>query len=244
MTNFHPRTDDHGKMVVIKKLSRPSPIENFDNPAMIATVVPDGDRPLELNGIAFKSWTDHPRTIDEWEHVDGQIVLDEPEFTPAKGMKTGSGVIITEPDGRIWVIHPTNQFGGYAATFPKGTLEDSLSMQASAIKEAYEESGLKVEITGFIGDIMRSTSVTRYYTAKRVGGDPTEMGWESQSVSLIPGHLLYQVANSPYDKAQIDSFLSCSVMKQEKLTPAQLKKAGEIAIVMAERTIAKMATRK
>jgi hypothetical protein len=85
-------------------------------------------------------------------------------------------------------------------------------MQVSAIKEAYEESGLKVEITGFLGDNVRITSVARYYTAKRVGGDPTEMGWETQAVSLVPCHLLYQVANSPYDKALIDSFLNRLIM--------------------------------
>jgi hypothetical protein len=81
-------------------------------------------------------------------------------------------------------------------------------MQASAIKEAYEESGLKVEITGFLGDIVRTTSVARYYTAKRVGGDPAKMGWESQSVSLVPIHRLDSVITAKADKPLIDALLS------------------------------------
>lgn len=83
-------------------------------------------------------------------------------------------------------------------------------MQASAIKEAYEESGLKVEITGFLGDIVRTTSVAKYYTAKRVGvgGDPAKMGWESQSVSLVPIHRLDSVITAKADKPLIDALLS------------------------------------
>jgi ADP-ribose pyrophosphatase YjhB (NUDIX family) len=77
-------------------------------------------------------------------------------------------------------------FRRYEHTFPKGGLEKGMSAQANAIKETYEEAGLKVEITGYVGDFERTTSVARYYTAKRVGGSPADHGTESQSVKLVP----------------------------------------------------------
>ncbi|MGL4460243.1 MAG: NUDIX hydrolase, partial [Plesiomonas shigelloides] len=77
----------------------------------------------------------------------------------------------------------------------KGTAEPDLSLQANAIKEAFEESGLQVEITGFIGDFERTTSVARMYKARRVGGDPTDAGWETQAVSLVPKEHLYRLLN-------------------------------------------------
>ena len=51
---------------------------------------------------------------------------------------------------------------------------------------AFEESGLQVAIISFIGDFNRTLTRTRYYLAKRVGGTPSKMGWESQAVLLVP----------------------------------------------------------
>jgi 8-oxo-dGTP pyrophosphatase MutT (NUDIX family) len=75
-----------------------------------------------------------------------------------------------------------------------------MSMQATAIKEAFEESGLQVAIISFIGDFDRTLTRTRYYLAKRVGGTPAKMGWESQAVLLVPsarlGEYLAGAANA------------------------------------------------
>jgi len=59
-------------------------------------------------------------------------------------------------------------------------------MRGNALREGFEESGLKLVLTGFLCDSLRSTSVTRYYLAKRVGGHPANMGWESQAATLVP----------------------------------------------------------
>ena len=75
----------------------------------------------------------------------------------------------------MWAVAPTDGYGGYATTFPKGKL-DGLSPRATAIKEAFEESGLRVELTGYLCDIVRTTSVTRYYTARSVGGKAIRCG--------------------------------------------------------------------
>jgi hypothetical protein len=46
--------------------------------------------------------------------------------------------------------------------------------------------------------------LTRYYHAKRVGGTPSEMGWESQAVHLVPKEKLKDHLNSPLDKEIVE----------------------------------------
>jgi ADP-ribose pyrophosphatase YjhB (NUDIX family) len=207
--------DHNGDDVAIYKLSKPTPVEAFNDPAEIATCLPGGRVPEELHGVPFTPWDDAPRSDGEWMDVEGQAVIAEPEFERTAGKKVGAGVIVREPDGRIWVIHPTNGFGGYTGSFPKGTVEDGIGLQASAIKEAYEESGLKVEITGFLMDVERTTSKARYYLAKRVGGTPVDCGWESQAVSLVPVEKLYTALNMKPDHVLAEK-LGAGPMPQPK----------------------------
>jgi ADP-ribose pyrophosphatase YjhB (NUDIX family) len=145
------------------------------------------------------SWLDAPNSQEDWAKVAGQIELNEPPITPIPGKKIASGVIVIEPDGRVWLVAPTNAFAGYIATFPKGTQDPDSSLQATAIKEAFEESGLRVRITGLYGDVERSASLTRYYFAERTGGNPADMGWESQAVHLVPRNHLYELLNQEVD---------------------------------------------
>lgn len=194
--HHHPEPDHEGKPVLIKRPTHPSAPSTWGNPDAVATFVPGGDVPRELNGVPFRRWRDVPDTEAGWDFVDGvNDDLDEPPFVPRPGKSVGAGVVIEEPDGRVWLTAPTNEFGGYKATFPKGTAEPELSLQANAIKEAFEETGLKIEITGFIGDFERTTSVARLYRARRVGGTPVAMGWESQAVHLCPKGNLYEHLN-------------------------------------------------
>lgn len=196
---YHPKLNDEGKQVGLMYPHEPTSRHTWDDPEAIATFTPGGEAPHELNGVALAPWDDVPQTLFDWANVEGQDVYDEPEMDEEGFHKIGAGVVVMEPDGRVWVIHPSNKYGGYKASFPKGTVEDGLPLQASAIKEAYEESGLKVELTGFLMDVDRTTSRARYYTARRVGGTPTDAGWESQAVSLVPREKLYEVLNMSTD---------------------------------------------
>lgn len=200
-TTTHPKKDDDGCSVTIKKPCLPTPLEAWPNSASLARVTPGGLMPAELNGIPFTQWTAAPRSDEMWTKVDGEHggLFDEPVFTATPGKRTAAGVVIEEPDGRVWVVHPSNAFGGYEATFPKGTCDSRCTLQRTAIKEAFEESGLQVEITGFLADSERSRSKTRYYLGRRVGGSPADMGWESQGVSLVPLAMLGDILNHPND---------------------------------------------
>jgi 8-oxo-dGTP pyrophosphatase MutT (NUDIX family) len=190
MTIYHPKLDEHGQQLALKNPSQATPLSTWRNPSEVATVIPNGELTSALNGINFSKWSDAPNTASAWEILAAQSIIDEPPFAPPSHKKHAAGVVVEESDGRIWIIAPSNGFGGYIATFPKGTLELGASKQATAIKEAFEESGLRVELTGFLADTERTTSYTRYYLAKRIGGNPADMGWESQAVHLVPRNVL------------------------------------------------------
>lgn len=193
MKYLHPRPNDKGERVTIFHASVASSLEAFHDPQQIAAVVPDGNTPRQVNGIALEPWTSAPTTLAAWVHVSGQAEIEEPPLLPKPGKKLSAGVVVVEPDGRFWAVAPTNAFGGYKATFPKGTMDPGMTPQATAIRETFEEAGLQVEVTGWIGDFERTTSVTRYYFAKRISGNPAAMGWESQAVMLVPREKLYTV---------------------------------------------------
>jgi ADP-ribose pyrophosphatase YjhB (NUDIX family) len=174
----------------------------------------DNAPPSHINGIPVKSWSDAPEPpykyeIDaseqadwtKWIGVKGvNHKLKEPPLKVVTGKKRGAGTIIVEPDGSVWLVEPTNHFSGTEHTFPKGRTEGSLSMQETAIKEAYEESGLKVDIIDHLVDQERGSSIVRYYLAKRTGGTPVDAGWESQSVKLVPFDKLEGLLNKSQDK--------------------------------------------
>lgn len=199
-SHIHPQLGDHGDPVMIHHPHHPSGHSTWHNPDAVATFVPHGDVPLSINGVPIRPWLDAPKTVEGWDYLPGiKDDLEEPPFVLKPGKKAAAGVVIEEPDGRVWLVAPTNAFGGYVASFPKGTADDELSLQGTALKEAFEETGLKVEITGFLGDFERTTSVARIYKARRVSGDPTQAGWESQAVHLCPRGHLYDHLNMASD---------------------------------------------
>jgi ADP-ribose pyrophosphatase YjhB (NUDIX family) len=203
MKHFHPRKNEAGQPFELTAPSQPTSLLSWADPNQIATVIPDGPVPANLNGIALAAWTEAPTTAAGWEV---QATLDAQDFTEppmvnVPGKSAASGVAILEDDGRVWVVSPSNGFGGYVNTFPKGKLDPGIGLRANALKEGFEESGLRVVLTGFLCDSVRSTSVTRYYTARRIGGHPADMGWEIQAVHLVPKAQLANFVSHQNDQA-------------------------------------------
>ncbi|WP_066160844.1 NUDIX hydrolase [Hydrogenophaga pseudoflava] len=207
MKSLHPRNDDAGRQVDLKAPSAPTSLESWGDPLERATVIPDGPMPTNLNGIDVRSWTDAPKNTAGWNRFAGEQTEDftEPPMTTAPSKPAASGVVILESDGRVWVVSPSNQHGGYVNTFPKGKLDPGMGLRANALKEAFEESGLQVILTGFLCDSVRSTSVTRYYTARREGGHPADMCWESQAVHLVPRDQLKSFVTHPNDQVVLQA---------------------------------------
>ena len=213
MPTYHPQLDEHGKAVLLKFPSKPTPLSSWHQADAIATVTPGAQLPSALNGIPLEQWLDVPHSREAWNKVEGQLDFDEPPFQVPKGKAAAAGVAIQESDGRIWLVAPSNGFAGYTTTLPKGRIDDKVNRQASAIREAYEEAGLKVKITGFLGDSERTQTFTRYYLAERVGGNPAYMGWESQAVHLVPCLNLATFLNHPNDQSLLTAILALEASK-------------------------------
>jgi len=212
MKQFHPHEDEAGQPVELKQPSQATRMASWADPRQMATVVPGGPMPERLNGMVVLSWTDAPTDVAGWERLaeQQQEPFKEPAMASVPGKPPASGVVVLESDGRVWVVSPSNQHGGYVNTFPKGKLDSGLGLRANALKEAFEESGLQVELTGFLCDSVRSTSMTRYYTAKRVGGHPGVMGWETQAVHLVPRDQLASVVTHKNDQGVLEALAALS----------------------------------
>ncbi len=205
---IHPKLTEEGHPVAIKHPSQPSPPSAWGDPNKAATVTPGGAMPLEICGQAICAWKILPTCVQQWEELGAVRAFDEPEFKPQLGKQNAAGAVILEADGRVWVVSPSNGFGGYKNTFPKGRVDHGFSLRACAVKESFEEAGLKVELTGYLCDAIRHTTVTRYYLARRRGGDPADMGWESQAVHLVPIAALASFVAHPNDQPVIKAIKS------------------------------------
>jgi ADP-ribose pyrophosphatase YjhB (NUDIX family) len=212
MKQFHPHKDEAGQPVELKQPSQATRMASWGDPQQMATVVPGGAMPERLNGMVVLSWTDAPTDVAGWERLaeQQQEPFKEPAIASVPGKPPATGVVVLESDGRVWVVSPSNQHGGYVNTFPKGKLDSGLGLRVNALKEAFEESGLQVELTGFLCDSVRSTSMTRYYTAKRVGGHPGDMGWETQAVHLVPRDQLASVVTHKNDQGVLEALAALS----------------------------------
>ena len=149
--------------------------------------------PPAVNGLEVASWSG----VKDWGALAAQACLPDPPRPPGKAV--AAGAVVVEPDGRVWLVAPTNGWSGYRATFPKGRVDKGLSLQACALKETFEETGLRVELTAHLIDMPRTKGFARYYLARRRGGDPADMGWESQAVHLAPQAMLGSLLNRDWD---------------------------------------------
>ena len=171
----------------------------------VATVVPGGELPAALCGLPVAAWADVPTAGAGWQALAPGELPDEPPFVVPPGLAAAAGVVIVEDDGRVWLVAPSNAFGGYSATFPKGRVDAGDSLHCAAIREAFEESGLQVRLVAFLTDARRTLTFTRYYVARRIGGTPAAMGWETQAVHLVPFARLRDVATHANDAGVIDA---------------------------------------
>jgi 8-oxo-dGTP pyrophosphatase MutT (NUDIX family) len=131
--------------------------------------------------------------------------FEEPPFE-AKGTEPAAGAVVVEPDGRLWLVSPTNGFGHYKTTFPKGKCH-GMTLKATALKEVFEEAGLEVELFDLLLDVTKTSSRTRYYLARRKGGNPADMCWETQAVHLVPLEHAKEMLNQKVDHSVIDKLL-------------------------------------
>jgi 8-oxo-dGTP pyrophosphatase MutT (NUDIX family) len=187
---YHPCRNDRGQPVVIHRPSVATPSSHWGEPGALATAVPACGMPPGLNGIALVPVRAPSAELG---------AVDEPPFVLPPDMRAAAGAVVLEDDGRAWLVAPTNAHGGYGATFPKGRVDAGGTLQHTAIREVFEESGLLVRLEAHLIDVRRTQTYTRYYLARRIGGCPSAMGWETQAVHLVPLARLEEVAVHPND---------------------------------------------
>lgn len=201
---FHPCLDENGKPVVVSHPTVSSDRSAWLDSTRTATLsrTCEPDLPEAVNGLAFTTDIEIPEN-DCWSWRDRvpDAIEGEPDFVMPPGFRATSGCVVVEPDRRIWIVHPTNEFMGTKATFPKGRLEPVLSLAQNAAKETWEEAGLLVEPFAFLCDVPRRIVVTRYFLARRKAGSPALAGWESQAVSLMPFEDVKHALNREGDRA-------------------------------------------
>ena len=198
---LHPDLDDRGRAVTIHSPHVPTPLGAWADPTAVAIVVPAGPMPYRLNHVLFRPWKKAPADALGWEtRFGGEEVEEDPPFEPM-GLQAAAGAVVVEPDGRVWLVAPTNGYHGYRATFPKGQVDAGFTLQACARKETFEETGLWVELVAHLIDLPRARGFARYYLARRRGGTPSAMGWESQAVHLVPLARLEAFLNRDRDLA-------------------------------------------
>lgn len=81
-------------------------------------------------------------------------------------------------------------------------------MQATALVEVFEETGLQIRPKSHLVDVPRSGSYTRYDLAERLGGYPGDMCWETQAVMLVPVNQLMNHLNNQHDRAIVEAIES------------------------------------
>jgi 8-oxo-dGTP pyrophosphatase MutT (NUDIX family) len=201
---YHPQPDENGRRVRLHQPAYEANLDCLADPSADLTFVPGSARGDTLNGVPFSS---SGRTEPDLASspAGNEALVAEPAFALPAGKRAAAGAVVRELDGRIWLVAPSNAFGGYQATFPKGRVEPGMSLQATAIREVWEESGLHVALVAYIGDFARTQTFTRFYLARRVGGHPGEMGWESQAVHLVSPARARQLLNRETDHAVLDA---------------------------------------
>jgi 8-oxo-dGTP pyrophosphatase MutT (NUDIX family) len=204
---FHPCLDERGRQVQLTAPSQASNLERLDDPRASVTFIPNSSCDAHLNGVGLAAWAPHSDAADVWRDLATPAVM-EPRYTLPAGKQAAAGGVVVEPDGRIWLVAPSNGFGGYRATFPKGRVDAGASLQATAIKEVWEESRLQVRLTAYLGDFSRTQTYTRFFVARRVGGHPAAMGWESQAVHLTTVSEAYRLLNRTTDHEVLDALVA------------------------------------
>lgn len=179
---YHPKPNDEGRPERLLSPSSEAGLDRLADPGANLVFVPGSVCGEVLNGVALAPCAMAPAR--ELAPDPDSLALAEPPFEPAPGLQPAAGAVVLEPDGRVWLVAPSNGYGGYRISFPKGRVEPGVSLKATAIREAWEETGLRVSLSAWLGDFARTQTCTRFYLARRTGGHPGDMGWESQAVHL------------------------------------------------------------
>jgi 8-oxo-dGTP pyrophosphatase MutT (NUDIX family) len=148
-----------------------------------------------------------PRRIDYY---------DDPAAPEPNSLVPAAVAVVAREDGAVLLIRRTDN-GNWA--LPGGAIEMNESVADAAIRETFEETGIKAEVTGLLGiysdprhvihftsndEVRREFSIA--LTARPVGGEPTPSSESSEVRWVAPGDLADYKMGSAMRK-RVDDYL-------------------------------------
>jgi 8-oxo-dGTP pyrophosphatase MutT (NUDIX family) len=145
---------------------------------------------------------------------------DDPAAPKPNSVVPAAVAVVAREDGAVRMIRRTDN--GYWA-LPCGAIEMNESVADAAIRETFEETGIRVEVTGLLGvysdprhvihftsndEVRRGFSVV--VIARPVGGEPTLSAESSEVRWVAPGDLAGYTLSSAMRK-RVDDYLRGTV---------------------------------
>ncbi|MDH6112931.1 ADP-ribose pyrophosphatase YjhB (NUDIX family) [Kitasatospora sp. MAP12-15] len=140
---------------------------------------------------------------------------DDPAAPRPNRLVVAASAVLTDSHGRI-LLQRRADSGLYA--LPGGVMELGESLPDAAVRETYEESGLRIEVTGIVGTYTDPRHIIAYadgevrqqfnvcFTARVVGGE-LRISDESTDLRFVAPEELPGLAIHPTQRLRIGHFL-------------------------------------
>lgn len=108
--------------------------------------------------------------------------------------ETSAGGLVVDDQGRAALIARTDRHGRLLWSLPKGHLEDGESLEAAAVREVSEETGITGRVLAplgvidfyFTADDRRVHKTVHHYLLKAEGGELSSADIEVEDVDWVP----------------------------------------------------------
>jgi 8-oxo-dGTP pyrophosphatase MutT (NUDIX family) len=127
------------------------------------------------------------------------------KYKPKPKWVSSGGVVLDSLDDHehVYIIKPSNNYGPWA--FPKGRIDKGESMKQAAIREVWEETGLKAKIlpgSSYLGKGEGSHSITHFFLMVRTGGSPRRTS-ETEIVRLVTWDEAERIFKKAHNKRDV-----------------------------------------
>jgi 8-oxo-dGTP diphosphatase len=100
-------------------------------------------------------------------------------------MKKAYGGVIINPNGQVLLREPKDHFDDYAWTFAKGEPSSGESSEETALREVFEETGVRGSILGKIPGAFEGSTTSNEYFLMLPVEDTKKFHWETQAVKWV-----------------------------------------------------------